>query len=45
MLQGKFVGPGIYVSDLDETHSYIEILSLSFEQFKTFISFLMRRKF
>ena len=39
-LQGKFAGPGIYISDLDETHSHQEIKELNIEQFKMLCSFM-----
>jgi len=44
MLEGKFVGPGIYVEDLDETHSYKEIDSLEVDQFKQLCSFMNEKE-
>ena len=43
-LQGKFAGPGIYISELEETHSYQEIKELNIEQFKTLCSFMNEKE-
>jgi len=43
-LQGKFAGHGIYISDLDETHSHQEIKELNLEQFKMLCSFMIEKE-
>jgi len=43
-ISGKFVGPGIYIEELDETHSYKEINNLSLEEFKMITSFMNEKE-
>jgi len=36
MIEGKFVGPGVYVKELDATYSWKELNKCSLKEFKQF---------
>ena len=44
MIEGKFVGHGIYIEDLDETYSWREIDKLSFNDFKQLSGFMNEKE-
>jgi len=44
MIEGKFVGPGIYVEELNETYSWKEIDEFSLQEFKQFCGFLNEKE-
>jgi len=44
MIKGKFVGPGIYVEELDATYSWREIHDFSLVEFRQFCGFLNEKE-
>lgn len=43
-ITGKFVGPGIYISELEQTFSFKEIEKINFKDFKQLTGFMNEKE-